>query len=65
MADQELRDRAGRLLGKIRQNGHKLEARDATGKLKGTYDTKTDTTKDATGRSVGKGNLLSTLITHS
>lgn len=63
MADQELRDRSGKLIGKIKTTSSgKLEGRDATGKLKGSYDPKTDQTRDHTGRLIGKGNLLSSLI---
>jgi hypothetical protein len=63
MADQELRDKTGRLLGKIKtlHNG-KLELRDHTGSLKGTYDPKRNETRDKTGSLVGKGNLLTTLL---
>jgi hypothetical protein len=43
MADQELRDKSNRLLGKIKtlSNG-KLELRDHTSSLKGTYEPKTN-----------------------
>lgn len=63
MADQELRDRNNRLLGKIKtlSNG-KLELRDPTNKLKGTYDPKKNETRDPSNRLVGKGNLLTTLL---
>jgi len=63
VSEQQLRDKAGRLIGKIKQlsNG-KLEGRDAAGRLRGTYDPKADQTRDAAGRLVGKGNLLATLI---
>lgn len=64
MADQELRDRGGKLLGRIKQVGNgRFEGRDAGGRLKGTYDPKTNETRDPGGRLVGKGNMLSTLIT--
>jgi hypothetical protein len=63
MADQELRDRNNRLIGKIRLVGSRYEGRDANNYLKGTYDPKTDETRDANNRLVGKGNLLSSLIT--
>lgn len=64
MSDQQLRDRTGKLLGKIKAlSSGKFEGRDAGGRLKGTYDPKTDQTRDATGRLVGKGNMLSSLIT--
>lgn len=64
MAGQELRDRGGRLLGTIRaMNGGRLEARDAGAGLKGTYDPKTNETRDARGQLVGTGNQLALLIT--
>lgn len=63
MADQELKDRTGRLLGKIRVTSPtRHEARDAAGRLVGHYNPKNDETRDAAGRLVGKGNLLATLI---
>ena len=63
MADQELRDKTGRLIGKIRvlSNG-KHELRDHTGSLKGTYDPRNNKTRDHTGRLIGKGNLLASLL---
>jgi hypothetical protein len=63
MAAQELRDSSNRLLGKITtlSNG-KLELRNAASVLKGTYDPKTNETRDASSRLVGKGNLLTTLL---
>jgi hypothetical protein len=63
MADQELRDKSNRLLGKIKtlSNG-KLELRDHTNSLKGTYDPKTNETRDKSNSLVGKGNLLTTLL---
>ena len=62
MADQELRDKSGKLLGKIKVVGGKLEIRDSTGRLKGKYDPKTNETRDDAGRLVGKGNLLAALL---
>lgn len=63
MADQELRDKHNRLLGKIKtlSNGT-LELRDAHNILKGTYDPKRNETRDSHNRLVGKGNLLTTLL---
>lgn len=63
MADQELRDRNNRLIGKIRtRSDGKLELRDASAFFKGTYDSKTNDTRDANGKFIGKGNLLTTLL---
>jgi hypothetical protein len=64
MADQELRDKSNKLLGKIKQlsNG-KLEGRDASNRLKGTYDPKSNETRDSSNRLIGKGNMLAILIT--
>ena len=63
MADQELRDKSNSVRGKIKilSNG-KLELRDHTNSLKGTYDPKTNETRDKSNSLVGKGNLLTTLL---
>ena len=63
MADHELRDARNKLLGKIKtlSNG-KMELRDDRNRQKGTYDPKTDQTRDDRNRVVGKGNLLTTLL---
>lgn len=63
VSDQELRDKNGRLLGKVRlRSGGKWEGRDASGRLKGTYDPQRRETRDEHGTLVGKGNLLPVLI---
>ena len=62
MATQELRDRSGRLLGKVREIGNKFELRDASGRLKGTYDPRSNETRDSNKRLVGKGNMLTNLL---
>ncbi|RYD77926.1 MAG: hypothetical protein EOP84_14935 [Verrucomicrobiaceae bacterium] len=65
MADQELRDRSGRLVGKTRElPDGRLEGRDARGNLCGHYDSDRNETRDRSGNLVGKGNLLATLITN-
>jgi hypothetical protein len=47
---QDLRDKNGRLLGKITTtSGGKLEGRDQNGRLKGTYDPKSNETRNANG----------------
>lgn len=63
MADQELRNKSGILLGKIKElsNG-KLEIRSPSGILKGTYDPKSNETRSPSGMLVGKGNQLSSLL---
>jgi hypothetical protein len=59
----ELRNAAGKLLGTIKVvSAIRWEARLANGKLVGTYDPKADTTREASGRLVGKGNQLAALI---
>lgn len=63
MADQELRDRSGKLLGKIKElSGGKLEIRNESGTFKGTYDPKSNETRNSSGSLVGKGNMLSSLL---
>ncbi len=63
MAEQELRDGNDRLIGTIADLADgTCEGRDASGLLRGTYHPKTNETRDADGRLVGTGNMLSTLI---
>lgn len=63
-ARQELRDSMNRLIGTIQSRSDgRLEGRDAMNRLKGTYDPGTNETRDEMNRLVGKGNLLSSLIT--
>lgn len=60
--DQVLRDRSGKLLGKIKDKGNILELRGANGRLLGRYYVKENKTRDDNGRLIGSGNLLSSLI---
>ncbi len=62
MADQQIRDRSGRLMATIKPYGSKLEIRDDHGRLLGTYDPKSNETRDPSGHLVAKGNVLSSLI---
>ena len=63
MADQLLKDKLNRVIGKIRQRSDgTLEIRDPLNRVKGTYSPKTNETKDNLNRVVGKGNLLTTLL---
>lgn len=58
--NQILRDRLGRKIGEIQDQGSKQIIRDHLGKKLGEFDGKI--TKDALGRKVGEGNLLTTLL---
>lgn len=61
--EQVLRDRHGKLLGKIKEvNADVIEIRDAQGRLRGKFNKKTNETRDSTGRLVGHGNLLTSLL---
>lgn len=63
MSDQELRDKTGRLLGKIRiRPDGRLELRDRIGNLRGTYNPKDNKTRDKIGNLVGSDNLLTALL---
>lgn len=46
----------------IKPYGSKLEIRDHLGRILGTYDPKSNETRDPLGRLVAKGNVLSSLI---
>ena len=61
-----LKDSNNRPVGKVKvlPNG-KLEGRDANGRLKGTYDPRSNETRDSNGRVVGRGNVLAAVITSS
>lgn len=63
---QQLRDSNNRPIGTITATtSGRLEGRDANGRLKGTYDPKSDQTRDSNGRVVGRGNVLAAVITSS
>lgn len=63
MADQDLRDKSGRLLGKVKTlSDGTLELRNQSGNLMGKYNPKHNETRDNMGSLVGKGNLLMTLL---
>lgn len=54
------RDRSGRKIGEIQDQGTKKIIRDASGRKLGEFDGKV--TRDASGRKIGEGNLLTTLL---
>ncbi len=58
---QVLKDRAGRKLGEIRDEGNRQVIYDKSGRKLGYFDGKN--TFDRAGRKIGQGNLLTTLIT--
>lgn len=62
MADQILRDRNSRIIGRIEDRPNEQIIRDANSRIKGRYDKRTNTTRDESGRIVGTGNLLASLI---
>jgi len=63
MADQVLKDKRGVTIGKISTASNGVQTiKDPRGVKKGTYDPKTNKTKDARGVSIGSGNLLTTLL---
>ena len=62
----QLRDSNSRPIGTITTTPTgKLEGRDANGRFKGSYDPKTDQTRDSSGRVVGRGYVLAGVITSS
>lgn len=58
----QLRDAFGNMLGRTETRNGQEVAIDAFGVLKGTYDPKTDQTKDASGRLIGQGNQVAGLL---
>ena len=63
MSSQDLRTASGQLIGRVvNLSSGKQEIRSPSGQLKGTYDPRTNETRDPSGRLVGKGNLMSSLL---
>ena len=63
MADQQIRDKMNRLMATIKTlSSGKLEIRDPKNRLLGTYDPRTNETRDPMNRLVAKGNVLTSLI---
>lgn len=63
MIEQDLRDRTGNLVGRIRtQYDGKLELRDKFGVLKGVYDPNQNETRDRFGNLFARGNMLAALL---
>jgi hypothetical protein len=63
MADQILEDKQGRIIAKISTGSSGIQTiTDPQGRTKGSYDPRTNKTRDPQGRTVGIGNLLTTLL---
>jgi len=63
MDEQLLKDRDGRILGRISTQGNGLhQLRDASGNIKGFYDPKSDTTLNKDGSLAFRGNMLTALL---
>lgn len=57
-----LKDASGKKTGEIKAQGDKQVLYDAHGHRKGYYIQSTDVTYDGSGRRVGSGNLLASLL---
>ena len=63
MSTQQIRDQKGHLLGTISSSpNNQQNARDSHGRFLGSYDPHTNVTRDASGRAIGTGNSLASLI---
>jgi hypothetical protein len=64
LAREVLRDHRGTTIGrvKLQRLTGKLIARDAHGVVVGTYDPRSNETRDVHGRVIGRGNLLGALL---
>jgi hypothetical protein len=60
---EKLRDKYGNILGEIRIEGSKQTLRDKYFNPLGSYDSHDDWTRDKYGNPVGRGNLLTSLLT--
>lgn len=61
---QEFRDRVGRLIGTLQERAGRIEARDAVGRLRGSYDINRDETRDAEGRLVARGDATTSFFNY-
>lgn len=63
MSKQQIRDRSNRLMATIEiKSSGKYEIRDPSNWLLGTYDPRSNDTRDPSNRLVAKGNVLTSLI---
>ena len=63
-ARETLRDRRGAIVGRIERQSltGRFVARDPHGVLVGSFDPRSNETRDAGGRVIGRGNLLGVLL---
>ena len=59
---ETLRDKLGKKLGTLEDNGSQIVLRDSLGKKLGTYEKNSNVTRDSLGNKIGTGNLLTTLL---
>lgn len=59
---QVLKDRHGRTIGTIETSGSKQIIKDSYGRTLGTFDGKYTKDSHGSGRTIGQGNLLTTLL---
>ena len=57
-----LKDASGKTIGRIEDHGSKRVAYNSAGQKVGEYDESQDVTRDAHGRRIGQGDLLSSLL---
>lgn len=63
MGIHQIRDQKGHLLGTISSGPNEQQnARDSRGRFLGSYDPHTNVTRDASGRAIGTGNSLASLV---
>ena len=63
MTSQTIRDKRGAILGTITVKFDGIhELRNHSGTIKGTYNPKTNETRDSSGRIVAKGSMLAGLL---
>lgn len=59
---QEIRDRAGVLIGWLEQSGRLINGRDRSGSIVGSFDPASNETRDRAGVLIGTGNHLVRLM---
>lgn len=59
---QVLRDRNGNIVGRVEESNGKIVGRDANGNYSGSYDPKSNTTRDVNGNIAGYGNQITNQI---